>query len=273
MKRFSEVKKVLALFAVLLLPLGFFTGCEGEEIPAMEGKESESRQTEAIAAIPAIGVGREMPDPVIPKDFTVCIDPGHGYMDGGTGEGYFPDGILEKDINLAISNLLSGKLTEMGFQTILTHDGVHTPSGDTNNNKVFNPGERVAYVNQLDVDYFISLHVNALPSSPSTEGIILFYINSAAKADESSAIITETIAGAIEAALPNDPIPDVREQALKESFAVVRDTKAPATLIEVGFCTNANDVQRMTDPAWQENLAEAIAKGILQYYEQHGDGS
>ena len=263
----------LILLVALLLLLAVLPACDGGKTPSAEGKESESKTTEtdASVAVPAVGVGRDMPDPVVPKAFTVCIDPGHGFMDGGTGEGFFPDGILEKDITLAISNMLDEELVGLGFQTIMTHDGINTPAGDTNRNKVFNPGERVAVANQLDIDYFISIHVNALPSSPSTEGILLFYINSDAKANQASGVITETIAGAIEAALPNDPVPDVREQALRESFAVVRDTRAPATLIEVGFCTNANDVQRMTDPQWQADLAEAIADGILQYYEQHGE--
>ena len=79
------------------------------------------------SAEPSDGVGRLMPDPITPKSFTVCIDPGHGFLDGGCGDGYFENGILEKDITLSISKKLNEALGLLGFNIIMTHDGTTFP--------------------------------------------------------------------------------------------------------------------------------------------------
>ena len=42
----------------------------------------------------------------------------------------------------------------------------------------------------------------------------------------------------------------------------------PPPLVEVGFVTGAADAPRLADPAWREVLANAIARGILQYIAQ-----
>jgi N-acetylmuramoyl-L-alanine amidase len=39
----------------------------------------------------------------------------------------------------------------------------------------------------------------------------------------------------------------------------------PAALLEIGFVTGNEDVTRLTDPAWRERMAQAIADGILRY--------
>jgi len=51
-------------------------------------------------------------------------------------------------------------------------------------------------------------------------------------------------------------------------FYVLRRTSMPAALVEVGFVTGAADAPRLADPAWREVLANAIARGILQYIAQ-----
>lgn len=53
------------------------------------------------------------------KSFTILIDPGHGGFDPGKVS---PDGIMEKDINLAIASKLASALTDQGFSVYLTRD-------------------------------------------------------------------------------------------------------------------------------------------------------
>ncbi|PSN17356.1 N-acetylmuramoyl-L-alanine amidase, partial [filamentous cyanobacterium CCP5] len=45
-------------------------------------------------------------------------------------------------------------------------------------------------------------------------------------------------------------------------------TSMPATLLEVGFVTGAQDAPQLADPAWRERMAQAIASGILEYIRQ-----
>ena len=51
-------------------------------------------------------------------------------------------------------------------------------------------------------------------------------------------------------------------------FYVIRRTSMPASLVETGFVTGAIDNPRLADPAFRRQMAEAIARGILQYLSQ-----
>src|SRR5207237_7842850 len=50
----------------------------------------------------------------------VVIDPGHGGVDPGNPGRYFPDGLVEKDITLAIARLLRVELVRRGIGALLT---------------------------------------------------------------------------------------------------------------------------------------------------------
>ena len=56
------------------------------------------------------------------------------------------------------------------------------------------------------------------------------------------------------------------------SYAVLRETKAAASLIEVGFCTNPEEAQRMLNYEWQDTLVKGISDGILNYYNVYVKG-
>jgi len=43
----------------------------------------------------------------------------------------------------------------------------------------------------------------------------------------------------------------------------------PAVLVEVGFVTGEQDAPRLANPVYQNQLAQAIARGILQYLQQN----
>lgn len=107
-------------------------------------------------AVPAMGVGRvtasektapapvgEAPDSspkpepvtkteiVLERDLLVCIDPGHGFEDGGSGASeasFYPDGTLEKDVTITVAGLLKDALEKEGFRTVMTHDGESIPA-------------------------------------------------------------------------------------------------------------------------------------------------
>jgi N-acetylmuramoyl-L-alanine amidase len=60
----------------------------------------------------------------------------------------------------------------------------------------------------------------------------------------------------------------MNNRGVKQSrFYVLRHTTMPAALVEVGFVTGAQDAPRLADPAWQERMAQAIAAGILRYFQ------
>lgn len=246
-----------------MLLIGTSCGSEAAE-------EGVSRPVSVKAAEPSIGVGRDMETveerlPGEPKDYTICIDPGHGFVDGGTGEGLFENGILEKDINLMMAKQLAEDLEFLGYKTIMTHNGVDLPAADTNKNQIFNVKERSYYVNTLDIDYLVSIHVNATDDT-AVYGSQIYYEQNWRKVNEWSAPIAEDISACLTAAFPDAKEPRIWASEPDKTFEMTRETTAAASLIEIGFCTNETDRNNMIDPEWQATFAQAVADGINQFF-------
>lgn len=219
--------------------------------------------------VPSNGLGRETEiEDIIEepeKGITICIDPGHGFIDGGCGEEF---GIIEKNITLAISNLLGEYLEELGYDTVFTHDGETFPlSAVDDGNQIFNPNERVAYANTLDIDYFVSIHVNSYVQDTSVSGVRIYYVQNNKKTDSNSEPIAHDIADALNREMPLAIAPRVEKQE-KNSYAVIRETKTAASLIEIGFVTNKDDAENMVNEEWQKQLAKAIADGINDFFSE-----
>lgn len=254
-------KRCLAVLLAGFLLIG--TSCGSEETEEKKTPVSASVKT----AEPSVGIGRDLEikeasKPVEPKDYRICIDPGHGFVDGGTGEGVFEDGVLEKDITLAIAKLLEEDLQDLGFKTVMTHDGVNLPAADTNKNQIFNVEERSAYANTLDIDYFVSIHVNALEDT-SVYGMQIYYEQNGNKVNNWSATIAQEISDGLELTFPNYKSPTLWDH---KTLEVTRETTAAASLIEIGFCTNETDRNNMIDPEWQALFAQAVADGINRFF-------
>lgn len=198
---------------------------------------------------------------------TICVDPGHGFVDGGCGEGCYSDGTVEKDITLAIANKLTERLKLLGYTVIQTHDGENIPSADTNCNNIFSATERAAYVNTLDIDYLVSIHVNALDSDADVNGMHIYYQQSGAKVNTWGKDVCESIQKSLIRDLDPETKPIIKDGTdPNTSFSLTRDVRAASSLIEVGFVTNEEDAANMVDPGWQDVVADAIADGIDTFF-------
>src|SRR2546422_132219 len=78
--------------------------------------------TVAESPPPAAPTAATTPNPISGLRFrhTVVIDPGHGGADPGNPGRYFPNGLVEKDITLAIARLLRAELVRRGIAASLT---------------------------------------------------------------------------------------------------------------------------------------------------------
>ena len=223
--------------------------------------------------LPAFGAGREGPsnapaetepprEQKPPKGITICVDPGHGFDDGGTSSDLLGN-VFEKDITLAVSLKLRDFLKERGFDVVMTHDGTNVPktSVDDGNNK-FKPQERTAYANALgsSIDYYISIHCNSF-DSPDVCGSIVFYVEDSKKGTNGD----KEIASCINDQLLLD-FPESKSHADVGIYHVIRYTKVPASLIEIGYVTNENDASNMLDSTWQEKYAMSLADALDKYY-------
>ena len=53
-------------------------------------------------------------------------------------------------------------------------------------------------------------------------------------------------------------------------FYVIKNTRMPAVLVEIGFLTGRLDARRLGQPSHRKRIAFAIAKGILEYLSKLG---
>ena len=188
---------------------------------------------------------RDIP-PVLPSDRPrIIIDPGHGGHDPGTiGIG----GIQEKDIILPISLDVAEILRKQDIEVILTRDS---------DNFISLQG-RTDMANDLDADLFVSIHANAINlSRPDVNGLETYYYQSGRRLAE---VIHWSILNGVK--IDNRNIRRAR-------FYVLRHSTMPAVLVEVGFLTGAVDSSNLKDPDYRRQMAEAIARGIVEYIKQN----
>ena len=208
-------------------------------------------------------VETEPPAPEIPrKGITVCVDPGHGFEDGGTSSELLGD-VLEKDITLSVAKKLKVHLETYGFDVIMLHDGKTFPiaPNDDGNNR-FRPEERTAYANSIadKIDYYIAIHCNSF-EMPEVYGAEVYYVEDSVKNTYGDVEIAMTLAGQL-----TSDFPEWKANAKIFPYYVIRYTHFPASLIEMGYVTNEGDAAKMLDEAWQDSFALSLAKGLDQYY-------
>ena len=114
---------------------------------------------------------------------------------------------------------------------------------------------RADAANTWGADYFISIHANASEIADASGSEAFVYSSSS----PAYALAENILIGLTEATgLEN------RGVFSRPTLYVLRKTKMPALLLEVGFITNADDAQLMAD---NPNLiARGIYNGILRYF-------
>ena len=171
----------------------------------------------------------------------VVIDPGHGGQDPGTiGIG----GVKEKDVILPISLDVAAELKKQGIEVRLTRDRDYFVSLQG----------RTDFANKINADLFVSIHANAINlSRPDVNGLETYYYQNGRRLAE---VIHWNILNSV----------NIRNRNVRRArFYVLRHSKMPATLVEVGFLTGAEDSARLKTPAHRQKIAKAIAEGIIQY--------
>ena len=179
----------------------------------------------------------------------IYIDQGHNPTNpnaGAEGNGY-----REQDLVQVIGVLTADALRAEGFDVRLSRPTPETQLGTSNATSL---AARVNDANSWGADYFISLHANAssAASASGTEGYV-FALNTPA-----AALSSDIVTGITEATgLRN------RGVFARPSLYVLRRTRMPATLIELGYITNANDARLMNENP--RLFARGIYSGILRY--------
>ena len=190
-------------------------------------------------------------EPVFSTSFgrTIVIDAGHGGFDGGA---VGVSGALEANINLSVAKLLRDKLIESGVRVLMTRE-TQDALGETKNGDM---AFRKSVIEQDGVDLVVSIHMNKFRDS-RVNGPQVFYMPKSVEG--------EKLAHLILMELSRDTGKNKRE-VHSENFFMLRNTKAPAVIVECGFMSNRAEEKLLLDPDYQKLLADAIYSGIERYY-------
>ncbi|WP_404989241.1 N-acetylmuramoyl-L-alanine amidase [Clostridium culturomicium] len=112
--------------------------------------------------------------------------------------------------------------------------------------------ERSNYENNSNYDYFISFHRNAFKPEQATRVETFIYLNPGQKAETMAEKIQRSLIG----------VGFVNRGVKRKNFHVLRETVAPAILVEMGFLDNSKDNQLFDSKKRQ--IIEALDAAILQ---------
>lgn len=212
-----------------------------------EPTQKSTPRTIAHPAAPATGQGATVQSTDTPTQTllplagkVIVVDAGHG----GTQPGAVRSNVMEKELTLAISLKLAEELRALGATVSMTRDDdSDVPLED-----------RVALVNELKPDLFLSVHINANPQ-PRLDGIETYYYSA-------------------ESACPARAIYDALVRELKEpgnwvaqkEFYVVHRATVPAVLAEVGYLSRPSKRVKLTSAYYQEQVAKALSAGVTAYF-------
>lgn len=216
----------------------------------------------------------------------VVIDPGHGGSQRGA---VGVNGTKEKDIVLGVA-----QRTRRMLGNVADIDIVMTRQKDDE----IELEERVQMANLVQADLFVSIHANSF-SSPSLGGVETFFHSIEASGEEARRVASfenapkgkpgraapDTLSLILQDMQSAEKLRDssrlahlVQEQlaaavpfenrgVMQADFTVLRGTGMPSILIEVGFLSNPKEEKSLKDPLIQEKIANAIRKGVLDYWE------
>ena len=218
----------------------------------------------------------------------VIVDAGHGgYDPGAIGR----RGLREKTVALDIAKRLKSELEAQGIDVVMTR------KDDT----FISLHRRTYLANQADADFFVSVHCNA-SRSRGVNGFEVYHLRPTAETVSQTAgdiddtlleeeavyhpdstnlravlwdmVHAEDRVESVELARTvawamNDRLPTPNRGVKGARFYVLNGVRMPAVLVEVGFISNVAEEERLRSRDYRQQIAEAIAAGILAYKAQY----
>lgn len=281
-------QKTFALSAPPRLVVDFYRSSKKASSPVNERPQAQDKPQKVIAEqrpLPPItgekagSLGKKL----------VVIDPGHGGKDPGA----MANGLREKDLNLQFALCLAERIKKLGFNVRLTRE----------DDVYLKLRERTDLANQWQADMFISVHANALPKGRHASGTEIYIMalptdkdamelalienreltgengsESVAQVDQKTKMLLNILGNMQQNAKISEST-DVAEylfnagkkqglnmrRVAQAPFFVLRGASMPAVLIETGFLTEKSEAKRLASSSFQQQFADAIARGVAAY--------
>lgn len=177
---------------------------------------------------------------------TIILDAAHGPNTPGKRS---PDGrLLEFHFSSEVAELLKHYLLLEGIDVFCTHE----------NGRDVPLSERASLANRLNADAFVSIHANAYGTGwNEANGIETYKYPQTGK---QTTLLAELIHRSMLSACER------KDRGVKTAnFAVLRETKMPAVLVECGFMTNREELGLLLSKAYRVQCARAMCFGILSW--------
>lgn len=218
----------------------------------------------------------------------IVIDPGHGGVDPGA---VGADGTQEKDVVLAVAKRLARLLEKSGrYEVVLTRE----------DDVFISLRDRRDLARRAQGDALISLHADSL-AAPGARGASVYTLSEQASDEEAARLAHQENKADIVSGLDladHDPVVGnilidlakrdtvnrsialadriveamgratllARNERRAAGFAVLKSIEMPSVLIELGFLSNPEDASLLSAPRHQTRLAEAIVRGLDQFF-------
>lgn len=192
----------------------------------------------------------------------ILIDPGHGGADGGASD----KDVQEKDIALNISFKLRDYLQQQGALVLMTReedkDLANEGTKGLSRRKTEDLKKRLQMINESEVDFYVSIHLNSIPS-PRWSGAQTFF----APQLKENAKAAKFIQDELRVNLGNT----TRKAKPINHVYILNYAEKPGVLVEVGFLSNPTERQSLVNDDYQEKVAASIYNGILRYYSNEAE--
>jgi N-acetylmuramoyl-L-alanine amidase len=262
-----------------------------------KAQELAAKKTEPAATpeAPEIRTTRKSGKPVVDRLVTITLDPGHGGEDpGAVGR----RGTYEKNVTLAVAKRLKARIdAEPNMRAVLTRDS-----------DFFVPLQmRVQKARRVQSDLFLSIHADAWVK-PDARGSSVFVLSERGASSTQARLLAQreneadlvggvnlsakdlflarTLLDLSQTATISDSLKlgkyllgelgsvnTLHKTSVEQAgFAVLKAPDIPSALIETAFISNPDEERRLNDDAYQDKLADAIVRGVRQFFIKHPPG-
>lgn len=196
----------------------------------------------------------------------VLLDPGHGGEDPGAVSDY--SGIKESSINLYIAKKIKEILESENYEVLMTREEdrlEYTPDTTSVTEKRRQDlVRRKKMMDEAGANVVVSIHLNKF--EPKWAGAQTFYARDSVEGRK--------LAVAIQASIKENVDPNNKREALVKGkpnetpIIILRDVKTTTAVVECGFLSNVQEEKLLGTVEYQDKLADAISKGIINYFQK-----
>lgn len=177
----------------------------------------------------------------------VLVDAAHGPEDPGFVS---PHGTAEHEVTWAIANRLHGRLAALGARPILARGPGTTPTAR----------QRALLANRERVDLILSIHCNGLVGSSVAAGVSASYFGTDASVSVHGRMLADL---AVERIADTTGTPNCRSHP--STTTLLRESRAVAVQVEVGFLTHPEEGARLARPDHQGVLADCLTHAVTTF--------